>query len=137
MLDTAVIHLYSSLCSNNKQTRKEVKMENLNIAQIITDAKAIAKQASDKYFNEQLGGQDAYCCGFAWVNIYGIRANSKVGKQLTALGIKKDDYYKSFMVWNPSEHNCQNIDTKFVGAEAFAKHLREQGFKAYPSSRLD
>jgi hypothetical protein len=112
-------------------------MENLNIKEIITQAKAIAKQEADKYFNEQLGGTDAYCCGFAWVNIYGIRANSKVGKELKTLGIKKDDYYKSFMVWNPSEHNCQNIDTKYVGAEAFAKVLRDAGLKAYASSRLD
>jgi hypothetical protein len=112
-------------------------MENLNIKEIIAEAKAIAKQEADKYFNEQLGGADAYCCGFAWVNIYGIRANSKVGKELKTLGIKKDDYYKSFMVWNPSEHNCQNIDTKYVGAEAFAKVLRDAGLKAYASSRLD
>ena len=112
-------------------------MENLNIAQIITDAKAVAKQEAEKFFNETLNGQDGYCCGFAWVQIYGVRANSKVGKQLEALGIKKDDYYKSHIVWNPSEINLQNIDAKFVGADAFAKKLRESGLRAYAHSRLD
>lgn len=112
-------------------------MENLNIEQIITDAKAVAKQEAEKFYAERLGGQDAYSCGFAWVQIYGVRANSKIGKQLTALGIKKDDYYKAHLVWNPSDINVQNIDTKEVGAEAFAKKLREHGIKAYAYSRLD
>jgi hypothetical protein len=112
-------------------------MSKLTLTEIIAEAKRIAIKDANQYFQEKLNGQDAYCCGFAWVNIYGIRANSKEGKELKSLGIKKDDYYKSFMVWNPSEHNCQNIDTKYIGAESFAKVLRDYGFKAYASSRLD
>jgi hypothetical protein len=112
-------------------------MAQLTLSEVIAEAKRIAKKDAMQYFEEKLNGSDAYCCGFAWVNIYGIRANSKEGKELKALGIKKDDYYKSFMVWNPSEFGGQNIDTKYIGAESFAKVLRDYGFKAYASSRLD
>jgi hypothetical protein len=112
-------------------------MSQLEITEVIAEAKRIANQVANQYLQQELNGEDKYACGFAWVNIYGIRANSKVGKQLIALGIKKDDYYKSFMVWNPSEVHVQNIDTKEIGAQAFAKVLRDYGLKAYAYSRLD
>ena len=34
-------------------------------------------------------GEHAYC-GFAWVNIYGIKGNTKLGKRMKAAGIEKD-----------------------------------------------
>ena len=107
------------------------------IMAIVAEAKSAAATAANDYFQTKLGGQDAYCCGFAWVDIHGIRANSKIGKSLKLAGIEKDSYKKCFSIWNPSNHNCQNIDTKEMGAIAAAKVFEKYGFRAYAGSRLD
>lgn len=103
---------------------------------IIAEAKTEARNAADKFFQEKLGGVDQYSCGFAWVNIYGIKGNTKLGKVLKAAGVKQD-YTRAFSIWNPSEHNCQNINTKEAGAEAAARVFERYGFQAYAGSRLD
>jgi hypothetical protein len=104
---------------------------------IFGEASAAATIEATEFFNTRLNGVDQYACGFAWVDIYGIRGNSKLGKQLASLGIKKDTYKKCHSVWDPAGLNIQNIDTKEVGARAFAKVLQKYGFKAYFGSRLD
>jgi hypothetical protein len=106
------------------------------IENILTEAKTAAREAAEKYFQEKLGGRDQYSCGFAWVNIYGVKGNTKLGKTLKAAGLRQD-YTKAFSIWNPSEHNCQNIDTKEAGALAAQKVLEKYGFRAYAGSRLD
>ena len=106
------------------------------IRDIVTEAKLEARKAADAYFQEKLGGQDAYCCGFAWVNIYGVKGNTKLGKAMKAAGLRQD-YTKAFSIWNPSEHPCQNIDTKEAGALAAQKVFERYGFRAYAGSRLD
>jgi hypothetical protein len=106
------------------------------VVAIVAEAKQAARAAADKYFQEKLNGQDQYSCGFAWVNIMGIKGNTKLGKVLKAAGIKQD-YTKAFSIWNPSEHNCQNIDTKEAGAYAAAEVFEKYGFTAYAGSRLD
>jgi hypothetical protein len=118
--------------------KQELKMEYTKdqIIAIVTEAKQAAREAADKYFQEKLNGQDQYACGFAWVNIYGIKGNTKLGKVLKAAGIRQD-YSKAFSIWNPSEHNCQNIDTKEAGAYAAAEVFTKYGFTAYAGSRLD
>jgi hypothetical protein len=103
---------------------------------ILAEACTAATQAADLYFQTKLNGQDAYACGFAWVNIYGVKGNTKLGKALKEAGIKQD-YTKAFSIWNPSGHNCQNVDTKEAGAEAAAKVFQKYGFEAYAGSRLD
>ena len=40
---------------------------------ILDDASVAASMASMKYFNDTLGGADTFPCGFAWVNVYGIK----------------------------------------------------------------
>lgn len=102
---------------------------------IFGEASAAATIAATKKM-EELGG-DRFCCGFAWVDIYGIRANSKLGKQLASLGIKKDSWKKCHSVWDPAGLPVQNIDIKESGARAFAEVLQKYGFKAYDGSRLD
>ncbi len=102
---------------------------------ILGEASAAATIAGKKKYDE-LGG-DRFMCGFAWVDIYGIRGNSKLGKQLSALGIRKDSYKKCHSVWDPAGLPVQNIDIKEAGAEAFAKVLSSYGFRAYAGSRLD
>jgi hypothetical protein len=103
---------------------------------ILAEACTAATTAADLYFQTKLNGQDAYACGFAWVNIYGIKGNTKLGRALKEAGIRQD-YSKAFSIWNPSGHNCQNVDTKEAGAEAAADVFRKYGFDAYAGSRLD
>jgi hypothetical protein len=102
---------------------------------ILGEASAAATVAATNKFDE-IGG-DRFCCGFAWVDIYGIRANSKLGKQLESFGIKKDSWKKCHSLWDPAGLPVQNIDIKEAGAYAFAKVLESYGFRAYAGSRLD
>jgi hypothetical protein len=106
------------------------------IVAIVAEAKQAAQVAADKYFQEKLGGVDQYSCGFAWVDILGIKGSTKLGKALIAAGVRKS-YSGSFQIWNPSEMHCQNIDTKEAGAYAAAEVFERYGFQAYAGSRLD
>ena len=103
---------------------------------IIAEAKIQARIASTNYFNNKLGGRDQMACGFAWVDIFGVKGNTRLGKQLKTLGFKKS-YTGSYQLWNPAEFPCQNIDTLEAGAEAAAQVLEQYGFRAYAGSRLD
>ena len=106
------------------------------VVEILTEAKLEARKAAEKFFQEKLGGQDQYACGFAWVNIYGIKGNTKMGKVLKEAGVRQD-YTKAFSIWNPSGMGCQNVDTLEAGASAAAKVFEKYGFTAYAGSRLD
>lgn len=111
------------------------------IKDIVEEAKAEAYKASDKFFQEKLGGKDMYACGFAWVEIYTyngvkIRGNSKIGRAMKAAGINQD-WQRVFQIWNPSKYGCQNVDTLEAGARAAADVFRKYGFEAYAGSRLD
>lgn len=106
------------------------------VREIVNEAKQAARNAAIKFFNEKLGGRDQYACGFAWVNIYGIKGNTKLGKMLKSVGIEQD-YTRAFQLWNPSGMGVQNIDTLEEGARAAAEIFQKYGFKAYAGSRLD
>lgn len=107
------------------------------IPDIIEEAKAAARNASNKFFNETLNGQDNYPCGFAWTEVYGIKGNTKIGKAFQANGFRKSYTSSAYQLWNPSEYKGQNMDVREAGAEAAANVLRKYGFKAYASSRMD
>lgn len=107
------------------------------IPQIIEEARIAAREAAEKFFQEKLGGVDQYACGFAWVNIYGIKGNTKIGKAFIANGIRKNYNGSAYEMWNPANIGCQNIDTKEAGARAAAEVFRRYGFEAYSGSRLD
>jgi len=106
------------------------------IKDIVAEACREAESAASLYFQTKLGGRDQYACGFAWVNIHGIKGNTKLGKRLKEAGVKQD-YTKAFSIWNPSGLPVQNIDCKEVGAQAAAKVFQKYGFQAYAGSRLD
>lgn len=106
------------------------------IPAIVKEAQTAAYMAADKFFKEELGGQDAYACGFAWVNIYGVKMNTKIGKAMKAAGLRKD-YSGAVCMWNPSKYGCQNVDTLERGAQAAADVFKKYGFTAYAGSRLD
>ena len=106
------------------------------INDIVQEAKHEAAHAAAKFFQERLGGQDQYACGFAWVNIYGVKGNTRLGKMLKAAGVRQD-YTKAFQIWNPADMGVQNVDTLEAGADAAAKVFQKYGFEAYAGSRLD
>ena len=106
------------------------------IKMIVTRAKQAAYEAASDYLVEKLDGKDNYPCGFAWVNIYGIKGNTKLGRAMKAAGIEKS-YSGSHQIWNPAGVNVQNVDVKSAGAEAAADVFESFGFKAYAGSRLD
>jgi len=106
------------------------------IQTIIAEAKHEAYLAADKFFKEKLGGEDKYSCGFAWVDIFGIKGNTRLGRALKAAGVRKS-YTGGFQIWNPSGYGCQNIDTLEEGARAAAAVFERYGFTAYAGSRLD
>jgi hypothetical protein len=116
-------------------TKQQGAKTMLDIKTLVDQSIALAQDASQKKFNE-IGG-DRYACGFAWVNVYVERTNSKEAKELIKAGFKKDYRPKTLSMWNPGGLNVQNIDIKEAGADAMAKFLCEQGFKAYSGSRLD
>ncbi len=106
------------------------------VKDIVAEACREAETAANLFFQTKLNGRDQYACGFAWVNILGIKGNTKLGRTLKAAGIRQD-YTKAFQIWNPSGLPVQNVDCKEVGAEAAAKVLQKYGFEAYAGSRLD
>ena len=106
------------------------------IKNIINEAKTAANKASREYLDVNLKGEDNYPCGFAWVNIYGVKGNTKLGRNLKAAGVKQD-YTKAFQIYNPGGVSVQNVDVKEAGAQAAAEVFEQYGFKAYAGSRLD
>ncbi len=96
-----------------------------------------AKQAVQELYN-QYGTDQIGACGFGFVTIYGVRANSKVGKALKAIGFRKQEWNRAFQLWNPGNYGGQNVDIKEAGARAYAAKFKEiTGIEIYPGSRLD
>jgi hypothetical protein len=107
------------------------------INNIVAEAKHEAAHAARQFFMDKLKGVDQYACGFAWVNIYKVKGNTKLGRMLKAAGVRKNDYDKAFQLWNPAGYPAQNIDTLEHGALAAARVFAKYGFDAYAGSRLD
>jgi hypothetical protein len=96
-----------------------------------------AQQArtATKAFLAKHGDRDA--CGFAWVTVYDVRSNSKLGKALATYGFSKA-YGGGLQLWNPSGNPTQCITAKEEGARAYADVLKSKlGLTAYAGSRMD
>jgi len=106
-----------------------------DIKRIVAEACDAAYKAADTYENDVMQGRWG-CCGFAWVNIYNIKGNTKIGRMLKQAGVGRS-WNKAYQIWNPSGYPTQNIDTLEAGARAAAKVLEHYGFTAYAGSRLD
>ena len=104
-------------------------------AEQIVQGLVLASTASNEAY-AKMGG-DMYACGFAWVDVYVDRTNSKQAKELIAAGFRKDYKPKCLSFWNPGGLGVQNIDIKEAGADAYAEYLRALGLNAYSGSRLD
>jgi len=82
---------------------------------------------------------DRSMCGFTWVDVYGVRANSKLGKALITNGFRKDSYSKSLKFWSPDKTFTQSIDAKEAGAQAFVTVMKNSfnDIEICAGSRLD
>ena len=109
---------------------------NLEAVQDACNEAAHQARTAAKAFLQAHGDRD--CCGFAWVNVWGVRSNSKLGKALQAAGFRKD-YTGSLQLWNPSKAATQSLNVLEAGAEAYAQVLRDKlGLdKVYAGSRMD
>lgn len=96
-------------------------------------AHAAAKEAHDRF------GGDQWPCGFAWVEVAGVRSNSKLGKALIEGGFRKSCAKRgTLMLWNPSRFPAQSMDILEAGAAAYARVLRtELSLDAAAMSRMD
>jgi hypothetical protein len=108
---------------------------NARLVQDACNEAGIQARTASKAFFDRHGDRDA--CGFAWVDVYGVRSNSRLGKTLQSFGFRKS-YTGSLQLWNPSGAGTQSISILEAGAEAYAKVITEKlGVKAYAGSRLD
>jgi hypothetical protein len=98
----------------------------------MTAARTAAQAFSDKHF----GGSDGGACGFAWVNVYKVRSNSKMGKALAEVGFRKG-YGGGLQLWNQWWMG-QSVDAAEHGATAYAQVINQKlNLEAYSGSRLD
>ena len=104
-----------------------------DIQHIIQLAKAEAYGAAQTHIDTY--GEQMYC-GFAWVNIWDIKGNTKLGKRMKQAGLDKD-YTGAYSIWNPSALGTQCMATKEAGAEAAAAVFKAYGFKCSAGSRAD
>ena len=117
-------------------------IEGVTFAFIHAEATQAAKAAVARMLEDwraKTGGNEygePMYCGFAWVEVYDVRSNSKMGKAMQAQGFRKG-YRGGLELWDPAQHRGQSMDCKEVGAQAYADVLRGYGLKAYMGSRAD
>tara|TARA_Y100000385_G_scaffold44923_1_gene41631 strand:+ start:193 stop:558 length:366 start_codon:yes stop_codon:yes gene_type:complete len=92
-----------------------------------------ARDAGEAHMKQY--GEHAYC-GFAWVNIWDIKGNTKLGRNMKKAGFEKN-WQGAYSIWNPSGLGTQCMSTKEAGAQAAAKVFKAAGFTAYAGSRAD
>ena len=117
-------------------------LKTINTTELKNQMSDAAVDATNTYINDVLKGEDAFACGFAWVDIYPkFKGNTRDGKAerkvIRELGFELDYTGKTFSLWNPSKSYFQNIDCKEAGARAAARFLKFYGFDAFANSRLD
>jgi hypothetical protein len=105
-----------------------------SIKTLVAQAIQAAKLAGEASY-QQVGERD--CCGFAWVEVFVERTNSREAKALIEAGFRKDYKPKCLTMWNPSGLGTQSMTPKEQGAYAMAEILSAAGFKAYAGSRMD
>ena len=114
---------------------KEIIMfKDENVEQIAKEAKLAADKAQSDWLANH--GDGAYC-GFAWVEVYVDRTNSREAKALEKLGFKKSWRPRRMDLWKPGAYNGQSMDVHEQGAMAYAEVLQKYGFRAHMGSRAD
>lgn len=99
-----------------------------------------ARNAAQAFADKHFGGGDGGACGFGWVEVYGVKGNTRLGKALKAVGFDKS-YTGNLQLWNGRNgwYFGQSVDAAEEGARAYANVFKaELGLeKVYPGSRLD
>lgn len=103
-------------------------------AEFIRAGKVFAEAAGQARY-QRIGERDA--CGFAWVDVFVERTNSKQAQELIAAGFRKDYKPKCLSMWDPAGVPTQSISVKEAGAYAYAEYLTQLGLRAYSGSRMD
>ena len=106
----------------------------MDILAIKNEAEVAANLAQANFL--QTHGEMAYC-GFAWVDVFVERTNSKEAKLLKEIGFKNSWRRKVLNLWKPGNYNGQSMDVLEAGARAYADVLSKYGFRAYMGSRAD
>jgi hypothetical protein len=109
------------------------------IMQEAKQSAAIAAQSFLDDWNASTGGNqygEPMYCGFAWVNIYKIKGNTKLGRAMKTAGYTKD-YTGAYQIYNPAGYGGQSMDVKEAGARAAAQVFENYGFTAYAGGRAD
>ena len=113
-----------------------------DLKSIMQDAKNAANIAAQSFlddWNASTGGNqygEPMYCGFAWVNIYNIKGNTRLGRAMKAAGYTKD-YTGAYQIYNPAGYGGQSMDVKEAGARAAAQVFENYGFTAYAGGRAD
>ena len=113
-----------------------ITVNGVKVDTIVAEAKSAAREAAERFFQEKLNGRDQFACGFAWVDIFGVKGNTRLGKAFKEAGVSKS-HTGAFQIWNPADMYVQNVDTLEAGAQAAADVFKRYGFTAYAGSRLD
>ena len=78
-------------------------------------------------------------CGFGWVVIR--PATSGLVRYLREHGIGNKNYYGGWQVWSRAVdhrgYQTQSITRNYAWAQAYARVLKDAGFEAHASSRMD
>jgi len=99
----------------------------------VTKAIEAARQATADHIKQY---PHVYPCGFAWVEVYGVKGSTKLGKALIACGLHKN--YGGGLRLSNCWSMSQSMDTNLTGARAAAKVLSDLlGVRAYAASRID
>jgi hypothetical protein len=102
---------------------------------IIAEATQAARnEAADAY--ERNGNTDWDACGFAWVSIWGVKGNTRLGKALKAAGIEQS-YDRSYQIWGGKFYSGQSVTIKEAACSAARDVFKRYGFEATVGSRLD
>lgn len=97
-----------------------------------------AQRAAQEFADRHFGGRDGGACGFAWVEVYKVRSNSRLGKALLNVGFRKSYGGPGLQLWNKWWMG-QSVDAAEQGAVAYAQTLKQElGIdEVYAGSRLD
>jgi len=119
------------------QKMKEV-YESINLKEMHDFAKRKANQQAQKELDKYPNGEPEFSCGYACVNVYGLRKNSKLVKKFEEIGFEWDTYRKclSLSSYDILNYNGQCIMVKEAGCEAYRDVCEKYGLKIHASSRL-
>ena len=101
----------------------------------VARASLVGGQAGLKYFNEKMGGRDAWPCGFSRV-IVQVKGSTKIGRALLAAGFRKE--YRGGLCKDFSGNIAQCMDVGVESNQAALEILRSNlNVVGYVTSRMD